>query len=206
MNDKPNVGKPLLDLRRQAESKLPAGAVPPEPTYLEQVVHELQVRQIELRVVQELQVHQIELELQNEELQRAKQELQLARDRYIDLFDYAPVGFVTLNVDGDIVEANLTLALWLGVGTEQLPQQTFARFVSAEDIKHWNLCFKRLLYDAHRSTCLLKLLPADGTTLYARLHLAKPVTPANVTVCVAVVDISEIEYRGLDLHPASAAS
>jgi PAS domain S-box-containing protein len=191
MNDQPDFSKPVPDLRRQAERRMPAGAVPPAPTYLERLVHELQV-------------HQVELELQNEELLQTQRELQRARDRYIDLFDYAPVGFVTLDADGCIVEANLTLALWLGVNAGRLSQQSFARFVSAEDAPHWNQCFKRLLFDAHRSTCLLKLLPDDGTTLYARLHLAKPGMPANVTVRVAVVDISEIEYRGLDSHTASA--
>ncbi len=88
MNDQPDFSKPSPDLRRQAERRMPAGAVPPAPTYLERVVHEL--------------------------------------------------------------------------------------------------------------------LPDNGTILYARLHLAKPSTVNNVTARVAVVDISEIEYRGLDWHTASA--
>lgn len=50
-------------------------------------------------IVHELQVHQIEIEMQNEELQRAYNTAEEMRDRYIDLFDFSPVGYFTLNED-----------------------------------------------------------------------------------------------------------
>ena len=67
------------------------------------------------RTLQEPQVHQIELQMQNEELRRAQVELDAERARYFDLFELAPVGYVTVSDKGLILEANLTAAHLLGV-------------------------------------------------------------------------------------------
>ena len=64
-------------------------------------------------IVHELQVHQIELEVQNDELRRAQQELAASREKYFDLYDLAPVGYVSLNEKGIILESNLTAASML---------------------------------------------------------------------------------------------
>ncbi|MCU0857875.1 MAG: hypothetical protein MUC65_05660, partial [Pontiellaceae bacterium] len=61
-----------------------------------------------LRMVQELHVHQIKLEMQNENLRTVYAQLDEARERYSDLYDFAPVGYLTLSEKGLILEANLT--------------------------------------------------------------------------------------------------
>jgi hypothetical protein len=63
-----------------------------------------------LSLIHELQVHQIELEMQNEELQRAQKELEKSRDRYSDLYDFAPVSYFSFDKDGLIIgDCRITL-------------------------------------------------------------------------------------------------
>lgn len=84
-------------------------------------------------LVHELEVHQIELEMQNEELVQAQVELEKSRDRYIDLYDFAPVGYLTLSDKGMILEANLTATSLLGMERKKLVRQRLANFVFRED-------------------------------------------------------------------------
>jgi len=105
-DDKPNpAGEPASDpgqtLRRQAEEILRTRQESaPEAIGIEQSI----------RLVHELRVHQIELEMQNEELRRAHAELEDSQARFVDLYDFAPVGYVTVSEAGMILQANLTAA------------------------------------------------------------------------------------------------
>ena len=89
----------------------------------------------------ELQVHQIELEMQNEALRQAKADLEDARDRYVDLYDFAPVGYLTLTAEGMISEINLTGATLLGMERKHLLHRHFTSFIVAEEHAHWNRHF-----------------------------------------------------------------
>ena len=77
------------------------------------------------RVVHELRVHQIELEMQNEELRRTHQELEEEHERYLDLYDFAPVGYCTLSEQGQIIKLNLTAATMLDMPRTYQPVDLF---------------------------------------------------------------------------------
>ncbi|MFC1748944.1 diguanylate cyclase domain-containing protein [Pseudomonadota bacterium] len=84
----------------------------------------------EKRQLHDLQVHQIELELQNHELRESQQALELARDSYADLYDFAPVGYLTLDSHGVISKTNLTAAALLGIARGELSGKPFATYVA----------------------------------------------------------------------------
>ncbi len=84
-----------------------------------------------MRLLHELEVHQIELEMQNAELQKARDELEVALEKYTDLYDFAPVGYFSLDESGVILEANLTSAVLLGVERSRLINRRLLVFVSA---------------------------------------------------------------------------
>src|SRR5215831_8300436 len=78
-------------------------------------------------LIRELQAHQLELQQQNEQLRDAEIALVEVRDRYLDLYNFAPIGYVTVDKDGTILETNLTAATMLGVERQEMLGATFAK-------------------------------------------------------------------------------
>ena len=89
-------------------------------------------------LLHELQVHQIELQMQNEALRKTQLALEVARDRYIDLFDCAPVAYITVSRDGHITEANFAAASGLGVSRSELVEQRLDHFIAPVDLDRWH--------------------------------------------------------------------
>ena len=117
----------------------------------------------------ELRVHQIELEMQNEELRRLHVEAELARDRYLDLYDFAPVAYLSLNDKGQIVQANLTAATLLGEERKALLTRRFAGFIAAEDCDRWHLLFGALQRHGGRQRIELVLRRRDAALVHVQL-------------------------------------
>ncbi len=111
------------------------------------------------QLVEELQIHQVELEMQNDELLRVQAELQAMRDNYADLYDFAPVGYLTLDTDGIIQKANLTAAALLGVEKGGLTGQPLVLFISdQEDTTTYHNYLHTLLKTEKAQACDLELL------------------------------------------------
>ena len=122
------------------------------------------------RALHELRVHQIELEMQNEELRRTQEELEVSRARYFDLYDLAPVGYFTLSEQGLILEANLTAAELLGVARGALVKQPLSRFILREDQDIYYLHRKALLETGTPQAWELRMLKKDAAPFWVRVE------------------------------------
>ena len=120
-------------------------------------------------LIHELRVHQIELELQNEELRRTEAELDLSRSRYFDLYNLAPVGYCTLNVQGLILESNLTVCNLLGVTRSSTAMVRFSNFILPEDQDVFYFHRHQLLISGKTESCELRLRHKDGITTWVQL-------------------------------------
>ena len=121
-------------------------------------------------LLHELQVHQIELEMQNEELRRTQLALEAARSRYADLYDQAPVGYLSVGDTGLIEEMNLTAANLLGLPRSNLIQQALSRFIVPDSQDVYYLFSKRLMGTGNRQICKLRMFFGDGGEFWARLE------------------------------------
>jgi two-component system sensor kinase FixL len=120
-------------------------------------------------LLHELQVHQIELEMQNEELRRMQNTLEESRDRYVDLYELTPVGYLTLTDAGMIAEINLNGAALLGEERQRLFQRRFDRFVSAGDSDLWHRVFSSVLLHGNKENIELAMQRGDGSHVDAQL-------------------------------------
>lgn len=105
------------------------------------------------QLVHELQVHQIELEMHNEALRHAYDEADALRDRYADIYDFAPVSYITLNREGVIVDLNLSGAILLGIKGSQKSRHRFAAFVSPGSVNDFNQFLEAVLPATQKTTC-----------------------------------------------------
>ena len=138
---------------------------------------ELRARPAE-ELLHELRVHQVELEMQNEALREAQIELAQSRNRYADLYEFAPVGYLTLGAHGMIDEINLTGATLLGRERKMLLLRDFKSLVIAEDQPRWIQHFLDVKNgdgdgDGH-GRVELALQRGDGAVLQAQLDCARP--------------------------------
>ena len=114
-----------------------------------------------------------ELEIQNEELRRIQAELEETRDRYIDLYEFAPIGYLTLTREGLVAEANLTCTGLLGIDRKKLLNRRFDNFVTASDKDRWNRHFLKVLSLVGKKVCELLIQRKDGSTFHAQLDCQK---------------------------------
>jgi PAS domain S-box-containing protein len=122
------------------------------------------------KLLHELQVHQVELEMQNEELRRAQQELEVSRSKYVDLYDFAPLGYFTLDSRGTILEANLTGAAMLGVERSLLVKKPFVLFVAPDSQDLFSQYRRQVFSAVEIKNCDIKLKTKDGKEFFGYLE------------------------------------
>jgi len=140
----------------------------------------------------ELEVHQIELEMQNHELRTIQAELGISKAHYFDLYELAPVGYLTVNEKGLILESNLTLAALLGVARSNLAMKPFNRFIFKNDQDLYYLHFKKLFETKEPQSCALNMVKHDGDIFRVRLEAKTITNDSGEGLChVAVSNITE---------------
>jgi len=145
-----------------------------------------------VRVLHELESHQIELEMQNAELQKARDELELALEKYTDLYDFAPVGYFSLDPSGVILEVNLTGASLLGLERSRLINRRLQRFLVPATQPVFQDFLARLFARTGKQACEAELLKADTTAFWASFHGAPAISAggSRKSCGVAVSDIT----------------
>ena len=128
-------------------------------------------------------------------------ELEASRNRYIDLYDSAPVGYLTLSAEGLIAQANLTGADMLGEPRDPLLGSRFARFVLAADVDRWFEHFRRALQRGEKQRFELALQSSKGNRLQVQLDCTRvSAEAASPMVRVAMTDISDRKEAEADLR------
>jgi len=151
------------ELRRLAESTLETS--PDEDVDLS-LLSPAEIKNL----VHELRVHQVELRMQNEELKRVQGELETARDRYSHLYDFAPTGYFTINEKGTVTETNLTATTLLGVERSVLIGTPFSSFILVEDQDVFYLHRNQLMDSKKPQSCQLRMVKNDKRVFYANLE------------------------------------
>ena len=180
MNKDKNLSTGATELRRRAEARLGEDTAEGDPGGRSK--EDLQ------RLVHELQVHQIELEMQNEELVLMRAGLEEALEKYTDLYDFAPVGYVTLGRDGAIRRVNLAGASLLGVERARLPGRRFGIFVADSDRSVFNDFLKNVFGRQEEAACEVVLLKEGKHPL--NIHITGLVSPDGQECRVVLMDIT----------------
>ncbi len=148
------------------------------------------------RLLQELQMHQIELEMQNEDLHRTRLQVEAGLERYADLFDFAPIGYVALNRGGDILQVNLTGARILGAHRADLVGRRLGLFIAQSDLVVYNTFIEQAFATHTKQVCEVALEQPEGPVksncLFVRLESA---LSADDQECrLALIDITEHKH------------
>ena len=175
-----DVCRGSMKLRRRAEKQLKTKA--PEASFPREDSESL-------RLLHELQVHQIELEMQNEELLQAKEATETALERYTELYDFAPMGYFTLDQSGAISAVNLNGAKYLGIERSRLIGRPFGQFVVDEARPTYTTFLGSACSEHGKELCEVVLSCKNNRHLFAQIE-AMGYAWGNGYL-VAVMDITE---------------
>ncbi|MGB9082242.1 MAG: ATP-binding protein [Desulfuromonadaceae bacterium] len=195
MSEKKEQPCDSAELRRLAEARLGENTGMAHPPGTEEDP---------LRLHHELQVHQVELEMQNAELRHVRDELETALEMYTDLYDFAPVGYFTLDSKGTICRVNLTGAGLVGVERSRLVGQRLALFVTVEARPSFNNCLEEIFTNPAKVACEVALLQEGNAPLFV---LVEGVASASGQECrIALIDITGRKRAEEALHLAKEAA
>ncbi|BAH75335.1 ATP-binding protein [Solidesulfovibrio magneticus] len=144
------------------------------------------------KVLHELRVHQIELEMQNEELRRSQIALNTAKERYFDLYDLAPVGYVTISGGGLLLETNLTAATMFSTNRSDLFRKPFSSLILKQDQSIYYKLHNNLVATNMPEARDLRMMRSDGSEFW--VHLSATIghdSDGQAEIHIAINDITE---------------
>lgn len=144
------------------------------------------------QLLYELQVHQIELETQNEQLRQAVADLAESNERYLNLFEFSPVGYLTLDAHGLITEVNLPAALILGTNRNKLLLCPFSRYMTPKSADHHHLKLLKLSESNEPQSYDIEIKREDGSLRNVQLNLVKVASEDGpISWHIALLDFTE---------------
>lgn len=154
----------------------------------------------ELRLIRELEVHQIELEVQNDELKLAKEKEERTKKKYIELYDFAPSGYLSLTKTGEITDLNISAERLLGKERSSLIKSSFGFFVSSDTRAVYNRFLQKIFKTNLKQTCELKLEIDDNSIKYVLVNGI--ISNIDEKCLLALVDISKLKHVERELKKA----
>ena len=168
-----------------------------EEVLQEKSSHDLKISSDNLQKTEaDLQIHQTELVAQNEELLRTQRDLEVSHDKYFELYDLAPAGYLTLGEQGLIINANLTAAIMLGVERQQLEKTPISRYIVKDDQDIFYHCRHELVKTGERQSCELRILQTGGSPFRVQV-VAVPlqeVKGVGAVISLMLIDITDIRH------------
>jgi PAS domain S-box-containing protein len=144
------------------------------------------------RILHELQVHQIEMEMQNTELMESRDRSELLVEKFTELYDFAPVGYFSLDAKGIILEVNLTGAALLGVERSRLINRTITRYITPSSRSDFLRFLEIVLSGNGKQDCDMALMKGDASGFWASIHGMPTITSDGPAKCcrMTVSDIT----------------
>ncbi|MBF0452613.1 MAG: response regulator [Candidatus Magnetomorum sp.] len=163
VNKKIEFYQKYSELRKKAEV-LRSQSDPSDYQHLFHIEKDIQ------KLIEQLEISYTELDLQNEVLKETQNQLELSREYYNELFQYAPIGYMTLNTSGVINNINLNAAKILGMEIDQLKGTLFQSFIPVNTFINYDKCLQRLLSQRYPQSCELLINVNLETKVWVRLH------------------------------------
>ncbi|MGZ3444281.1 MAG: ATP-binding protein [Myxococcaceae bacterium] len=143
------------------------------------------------RLLHELRVHQVELEIQNRALREAQEQMEQSRGRYLELYDFAPVAYLTLEPDGSILESNIASARLIGQDRALLLGRRLQTLVAMSDPLAFRTALRRALEEKQESRTELTLRTVNQQVSTVEMLVSPALGPDQTTRArVALVDVS----------------
>ena len=145
------------------------------------------------RYIEELNIYQIELELQNEELRRVRDRMEVSRKYFGDLFAYSPVSYLVLRSDGVIRDLNRAAARYFGISRNALVGRRLQAFVPYDRLLQYRTCFDNLRADRIGQCAEIRFRVREGIDFWARMDLLllKDADTGEDSVLCSLLDVTE---------------